>query len=259
MRIKILIQGPLHKNTPIIYHDYKNKGYEVLVSSYVGSKKDLSENIDPDDLLLSDPPPNMGIYNRNGQRLTTSLGLEKIYSEEKNTFVLKTRSDHFFSHIDSAIKKFKNEIDKNPVIAFDQKYRMVIPNAGTTFTEVWGKYHVSDHWMFGHIEDVRGYYTLENVDLTKDYQIENYFSPEPEFCTIWMKNKKINESFSDLLSKRFVILDNQELNYNVVKECEIPKCITDWDLWIKNDHGTVTHGLWIINKKKLILNSKYKL
>lgn len=259
MKIKILIQGPLCKNTPLIYQSYINKGFDVLVSSYVNSDQSLVEKINSNHLILSDPPPNLGLYNRNGQRLTTALGLKKIHSEDPKTFVLKTRSDHYFYNIDLTLKKFQYELNKHPVLVFDQNYRMIVPNAGTTLTEIWGKYHVSDHWMFGHIGDVTDYYTLNNVDLSKDYQIENYFSPEPEFCTVWMKNKKINDSFVDLLSKRFVILNNQDLNYKVVKECNLENCSTDWDTWIQGDRGTVTHGLWIINKNKFIFKSKYKL
>lgn len=250
----ILMQGLLYGNTPLIYSNYKKCGYRVIVSTYNKSDENLMGQIDMNDLVLSDEPENMGNYNRNGQRLTTYNGLKNINSIFPETLVLKTRTDHFFSNIDIVMKRFVYELKKHPVFAFDQIYRMIVPNAGTTATKIWGEYHISDHWMFGHIEDVIKYYTIDGVDLTKDYQIENHYSPEPEFCVLWMKNKKIEDTFENLLSKRFIILDNQELSYNVAKECDLYYCKTNWDAWIAGDNGTVTHKWWINSKKNIIFN-----
>jgi len=253
MDLKILIQGPIYENTPDIYENYKKNGLDVTVSSYSTSNISLLKFFDNNDLVINNPPTNMGIYNRNGQRVTTHFGLKKILSHNNNSFVLKTRSDHFFRKIIKSLYIFEKEILKYPINEEHQNYRMIIPNAGTTQTEQWGPYHLGDHWMFGQILDVYNYYTLENVNLSKDYQFEESFSPEPEFCIRWMYNKNITETFETLLAKRFIVLNNQDLDYDIVKNCIIFDCITDWDEWNSSDNGVITHNKWkeILKKNNL--------
>lgn len=253
MTTRILIQGPIYDNTSSIYRAYKNEGFEVNVSTYSNTKDDLLLNFEKSDLIVSDPPENMGNYNRNGQRITTYYGLKEINSSNVDCFVLKTRSDHFFGDVKKTLKQMVRELKKYQIFLDNQKYRMIIPNAGTTTTEVWGNYHLSDHWMFGHIQDVINYYTIENVDLTKEFQIDSYYSPEPEFCCVWMKNNKIIDTFEELLAKRFIIMDNQKLNYTIAKNCNLNFCQTDWDLWNSTDNGVVSNKKW----KKIL--KKYKL
>ena len=253
MNVEILMQGPIYENTQFIYRNYKQNGFNVTVSAYNDTDKHLLKLFNENDIVLSNTPTNMGIYNRNGQRLTTNEGIKHIKSKIEECFVLKTRSDHFFKDISNAIKTFVDQMYKHKSYVDNQKYRMVIPNAGTTTTKIWGENHISDHWMFGYIDNVLNYYTMDNVDITKDFQVSPDNSPESEFCLIWKKNNQIFDSFEEILGKRFVILDNEYLNYVITKNCYPMNCTTDWVQWNSKDGGVVYNKKWLELKQKVTL------
>lgn len=250
MKPIILIQGPIYENTFSIYQNYVKNGFEVVVSTYSSTDYEKLRNFGLENLILCDLPPTMGIYNRNGQRVTTNLGLKKIKLLHDDCFVLKTRSDHFFKNIKQVISKFLRISALYKIEVVGQNERMIVPNAGTTLTDIWGPYHIGDHWMFGNVSDVLEYYTLDNVDLTKEYQFDSAFSPEPEFCLKWLENKNIFDPFEKVLSDRFVVLDNQKLSYTIAKNCQIYDCETDWDEWNSTDDGVITNKKWKLIKKK---------
>ena len=74
-----------------------------------------------------------------------------------------------------------------------------------------------------------------------------------KYNLIWKKNNQIFDSFDEILGKRFVILDNEYLNYVITKNCYPMNCTTDWVQWNSKDGGVVYNKKWLELKQKVTL------
>lgn len=243
----IVVQGPVSHHTDAIVAAYAKLDAEVIVSTYKNSPIPAEfDGYDNVHVVMSDPPRIAGVYNRNCQRWTTHAGLSKA-RELNLTYCLKTRTDHFFKN-KSLLHALKDALKQYPLRSSNQLERIVVPNGGTTLNQQWGRFHVSDHWLFGTTTDLLDYFSVDNPywDAGREFNLPVLTSPEPEFCQLWMALKGLlhYDTCSALLRDRFVVVDNPTLLYDVVKEpgIDINAHRTDWNKWC--DPLTVHSNVW---------------
>lgn len=258
MNKAIVMQGKFSINTQLILEHYLNTNTElVILSSYVDSPVEVL-----DDLLvkyenfrytLIKQPDVLGKQNRNAQRLTSYHGINYAKSL-KIDYVLKCRTDHVFKCI-NILRRMWDYLKQYPIDLGDQKERIIVGNAGTTLEEKWGTYHISDFWMFGHVNDLLGYFDIYNPfwDNKKEFNYMTPYkpagkpfpSPEPELCNLWIKHKNIKGNLKQILIDRFAVYDVNNLNYSKhakIKVNNIMECITIWDNHM--DPKTVHQKIW---------------
>lgn len=242
----IVIQGAMSFHTEKILDYYSNFNCTLILSTYHNTIHFNTNKYPNFHVVLSDMPSVRGLANRNCQRITTYKGLKKA-EELGIKYCLKTRTDHFFKN-PNTLNILKLNIQTYPAInAVNQNERIIVPNGGTTLNQKWGSYHVSDHWLYGRTSDLIDYFDIQNHawNPQKEFNLKTPTSPEPEFAQLWMLSKNLyHATFSSLLQERFIVLDNQSLYYDVVKDPNINifEYKTDWKAWC--DPLTVHSRMW---------------
>ncbi len=153
-------------------------------------------------LITSELPPGSGNNNRHLQRISTYIGVVKAQSLGA-THVLKMRSDQLLRRLDICEHLLLILVD------YGQE-RLVVGHGGTTFEERWGKFHVTDFWMFGKIHHFLSWYDPAGIDTTAPFFRPDFTgqSPEPDFVQLWLIRNNLQYSdFRDLLAERFIVLD----------------------------------------------------
>jgi WavE lipopolysaccharide synthesis protein len=255
----IILQGGISFNTEKII-EYYHRTYDchLILSTHTGQI-----NFDPGkysklQVVESDKPKNVGIGNRNIQRVSSYHGI-KLAKDRGIKYSLKSRTDHFFKH-PQLIELFKGYFNTTPLFnTTGQNERIIVPNGGTTMnylcggeTKRGGAFHISDHWLCGNTEDLFRYFDINNpfwaVDKPSNFSTQQHpiTATEVEFCRLWMKANNITyPCVSEILRDKFVVLDNQELNYDQVKGAadNIMDIRTDWVVWC--DPLSMHHNIWL--------------
>ena len=236
----ILVHGNVATNTKQIIDRYSSLKYKVIFSTYTNED---TTGIDAH-IVKTDPPPIMGAAHHNGVMVTMHRGLQEAKAMGFS-FALKNRSDHLFKKTDF-LHIISDYVLRYPIKAPNQKYRIIVGDAGTSLEEMWGKFHVSDFWLFGNIEDLLKYFDINNgiwkASLFKSLPLIP--SVEPALCQMWLQNIGAKyKDFETLLAERFVVLDDNELDYVIAKELfNVMDITTNWEE--KTDPKTVHHYQW---------------
>lgn len=137
--LTILIQGPIHEHSISNIDTYKKYGEVIFVSwsDEILTKLHLIEEIKSKKiflLLLNKPKYNIRKQNIDLQVFSTYYGLLLA----KNNYIIKFRSDEYYTNLDPLIKKINNT-DKNKIITSNIFFRKhnVYPM------------HISDHIICG--------------------------------------------------------------------------------------------------------------
>ena len=99
------------------------------------------------------------------QRTSTFVGVHYAKSVLNATWILKLRSDYVFRRPDFMmwLCAMQNENPISNSSGGRQRGRMAIGTYGTSLKTTWGPYHFSDHWTFGHVDDMLRWYTLDDT------------------------------------------------------------------------------------------------
>ena len=233
--VAIILQGRVSVNTEEIIKYYQNFGCKMILSTYTNTVNFDTTKYPLLDVVMMDPPRELGVGNRNIQRWSTYNGINRA-KELGFKYSLKSRTDHFFKN-PNTINILKMNIETFPIFNSNgQIERIIVPNGGTTLNQSWGgPFHISDHWLFGTTEDLYNYFDINNPHWDRNNR-QNLpgVATEVEFCRLWMKKMNINyTSFSEFLKDRFIVLDNTDLFYDQLKEkvSNIMLVKTDWNKW----------------------------
>jgi hypothetical protein len=236
----IIVHGNVAANTNEIIKRYSSLNYPVIFSTYTyENTTGINAHI-----IKNDPPPIMGAAHHNGVMITVNKGLKEAQSMGFS-FALKNRSDHLFKKPDF-LQIMNNYLQQYPVEVDNQSYRIIVGDAGTSLEEMWGKFHISDFWLFGAISDLLKYFDVNNGIWRSDVfkSLPLIPSVEPALCQMWLHNigAKYND-FESLLADRFIVLDDSDLDYVIAKELfDIMNITTNWEA--KTDPKTVHHYQW---------------
>ena len=121
-KICLIIQGPSN-NVNIIKEKYKNTNIQIIFSTWIGEESKYNEN---DIVIFNKMPIERGIQNVMLQQISTYNGLIKAKELGFNN-AIKIRSDCYFTHIDTFLKK---NIDYNKInfLYFLDYYRINGPD-----------------------------------------------------------------------------------------------------------------------------------
>jgi hypothetical protein len=229
--IGIIIQGPIEYkedftlNTIKLYKKmYRNA--QIVLSTWDTENQQYLEKIYKENIkvILNRYPENSGILNSNYQITTTKSAVE--YLLDKSKYILKTRSDsriynqHTLSFFQNLLDIFPNDSKYNQnhrIIGLDINTPKYIP------------FSFSDILQFGHTDDI---YKMWNIDLCKvnisydKYMSERpivkdlYFNNNPEILltleylkTLGFDTQNSYESYYESLSKFFIVVDKEMINY----------------------------------------------
>jgi hypothetical protein len=256
----IIMQGEIAANTEKII-EYYNFTYDcnLILSTHTNQI-----NFDPLkyknlQVIESDKPIDKGIGNRNLQRVSSYHGIKAAKSLGIK-YSLKSRTNHFFKY-HQLIELLKGFLKNIPLFnTIGQEERIIVPNGGTTLNYMCGgpggrggAFHISDHWLCGNTEDLLKYFDINNPfwNPNKDHNFNSLplhpiVATEVEFCRLWMKANNIDyPCVSELLRDKFIVLDNQGLKYDQVKEntLNIMEIKTDWVKWC--DPLSMSHDKWV--------------
>jgi len=237
----IIVQGPIVETTVEILNRYAKScpRSKIILSTWDCEFIDvkLSKLDNNVSVVINEPPKICGSGNRNRQRLSTWMGLLrcKLYDTE---YVLKTRTDHIFASLSDTFLDNLYQTQKQ----YDND-RIIVGNVGTTAEDKWGKFHISDFFQFGHFQDILNYWNLHNpfFKINEQKSLNTAASVEAEVAQLYMLEFGIKaESTLELLTKKFIVLDNTALDYHIFKQYPFeptnwinridPKCI-DFKQW----------------------------
>lgn len=166
--VTLIIQGKITQETFDFY--VKNyKGWDVIISTWVGLNIDYSKLPDGFTLLVSKLPDKSGFQNMNYQFVSTINGLNRT----KNSYVIKVRGDEKWSNLHLVANNIKSEPNKLW--------------CSSVFFRPWQfcQYHASDHIIAGTLENMLVLFnsTKYNFDNNVIYYIKNgeitpYCEPE---------------------------------------------------------------------------------
>lgn len=203
--VTLIIQGRITQETFDFY--VKNyKGWNVIISTWVGLDIDYSTLPDSFSLLISKLPEKSGFQNLNYQVVSTLNALNKI----KTPYVIKVRGDEQWSNLESVYKSIK--LNPNKIWC------------SSVFFRHWSytNYHASDHILAGTLENLLIMFqsTKYNFDNELIYYIKNgnktmYWEPEIMLTRSYVKSK-LPEKYEKvdgriLMKELFDILDIQLL------------------------------------------------
>lgn len=177
--VTIVIQGRITQDTFDFY--VKNyKGWNVLISTWVGLDIDYSTLPDGFSLVISKLPEQNGFQNLNYQLVSTLNALNKI----KTPYVIKVRGDEQWSNLESVYKSIKT--NPNKIWCSSVFFR----------PWVYMHYHASDHIVAGTLENLLTMFqsTKYNFDNELIYYIKNgekvlYWEPEIMLTRSYVKAK----------------------------------------------------------------------
>jgi hypothetical protein len=177
--VTIIIQGRITQETFDFY--VKNyKGWDVIISTWIGLNIDYSELPDGFTLLISKLPNESGFQNLNYQLVSTLNGLTRT----KNPYIIKVRGDEKWSNLENVGKLIKSQPKKLW--------------CSSVFFRPWVyiNYHVSDHIIAGTLENLLIMFqsTKYNFENELIYYIKNgekmlYWEPEIMLTRSYIKAK----------------------------------------------------------------------
>jgi hypothetical protein len=209
--VTLIIQGRITQETFDFY--VKNyKGWDVIISTWVGLNINYSELPDGFTLLISKLPEIGGFQNLNYQLVSTLNGLTKT----KNPYVIKVRGDEQWSNLENVAKLIKSQPNK-------------IWCSSVFFRPwVYTHYHVSDHIIAGTLENLLTMFqsTKYNFENELIYYIKNgektlYWEPEIMLTRSYIKAKAPNRyekvDGRILIAEYFDIIDIDVLKPFLIK------------------------------------------
>jgi hypothetical protein len=177
--VTLIIQGRITQETFDFY--VKNyKGWDVIISTWVGLNINYSELPDGFTLLISKLPKIGGFQNLNYQLVSTLNGLTKT----KNPYVIKVRGDEQWSNLENVAKLIKSKSNKIW--------------CSSVFFRPWiyMQYHTSDHIIAGTLENLLTMFQSTKYNFENDsiYYIKNgektlYWEPEIMLTRSYIKAK----------------------------------------------------------------------
>lgn len=203
--VTVIVQGRITQETFDFY--VKNcKGWNVVISTWVGLDIDYSTLPDGFTLLVSKLPEKSGFQNLNYQLVSTLNALNRI----KTPYVIKVRGDEMWSNLDTIYKTIK--MDTGKIWCSSVFFR----------PWVYMNYHISDHIIAGTLENLLLMFqsTKHNYDNELIYYIKNgervlYWEPEIMLTRSYVKSKLPNKyervDGRILIRELFDILDIQLL------------------------------------------------
>lgn len=160
-------------------------------------------------IVQAELPLSTGKANRHMQRWSTHFGIREAIRAGA-THILKMRSDHLLRRHN--ICEF--------FFTLLQEYgedRLVVPSTGTTLEECWGKFHVSDWWMYGKTCHLQKWYEIEGINSSGPCFRRDVFvqSPEPDFFQVWWGKQKHDDLslFEEILGRYFVVVNASTVDY----------------------------------------------
>ena len=209
--VTIIIQGRITQETFDFY--VKNyKGWDVIISTWVGLNIDYSELPDGFTLLISKLPKESGFQNLNYQLVSTLNGLNRT----KNPYIIKVRGDEKWSNLETVGKLIKSQPNKLW--------------CSSVFFRPWVymHYHASDHIIAGTLENLLTMFqsTKYNFENELIYYIKNgekmlYWEPEIMLTRSYIKAKaphryeKVDGRI--LMAEHFDIIDIDMLKPFLIK------------------------------------------
>jgi len=220
--VTLIVQGRITQETFDFY--VKNyKGWNVVISTWVGLDIDYSELPDGFTLLISKLPKESGFQNLNYQLVSTLNALNRI----KTPYVIKVRGDEQWSNLESVYKSLKTNTNKIW--------------CSSVFFRPWiyMHYHISDHIIAGTLENLLTMFQLtkHNSDNELIYYIKNgervlYWEPEIMLTRSYVKSKLPNKyervDGRILMMELFDILDIQLLKPFNIKANIFKKIYTEF-------------------------------
>jgi hypothetical protein len=203
--VTLIIQGRITQETFDFY--VKNyKGWNVIISTWVGVDIDYSTLPDGFLLLISKLPEQSGFQNLNYQVVSTLNALNKL----KTLYVIKVRGDEQWSNLENVYKSVKSNPNKIWT--------------SSVFFRAWQfcHYHASDHIISGTLENLltmfqstKNSFENELVYYIKDGKKMLYWEPEIMLTRSYVK-EKFPEKYEKvdgriLMRELFDILDIQLL------------------------------------------------
>lgn len=177
--VTLIIQGRITQETFDFY--VKNyKGWNVIISTWVGVDINYSALPDGFSLLISKLPEKSGFQNLNYQVVSTLNALNKI----KTPYVIKVRGDEQWSNLESVYKSIK----LNPTKLW----------CSSVFFRPWiyMNYHSSDHIIAGTLENLLTMFESTKYNFNNEliYYIKNgekmlYWEPEIMLTRSYVKAK----------------------------------------------------------------------
>jgi hypothetical protein len=220
--VTLIVQGRITQETFDFY--VKNyKGWNVVISTWVGLDIDYSELPDGFTLLISKLPKESGFQNLNYQLVSTLNALNRI----KTPYAIKVRGDEQWSNLDTIYNTIK--INPNKIWCSSVFFRAWI----------YMNYHTSDHIIAGTLENLLTMFqsTKHNFDNKLIYYIKNgervlYWEPEIMLTRSYVKSKlpsKYERVDGRILMKElFDILDIQLLKPFSIKANIFKKSYTEF-------------------------------
>lgn len=220
--VTLIVQGRITQETFDFY--VKNyRGWNVVISTWVGLDIDYSELPDGFTLLISKLPKESGFQNLNYQLVSTLNALNRI----KTPYVIKVRGDEQWSNLDTIYNTIK--INPNKIWCSSVFFRPWI----------YMNYHISDHIIAGTLENLLTMFQLtkHNSDNELIYYIKNgervlYWEPEIMLTRSYVKSKLPNKyervDGRILMMELFDILDIQLLKPFNIKANIFKKIYTEF-------------------------------
>ena len=173
-RLGIVIQGPLCENENFTIETVKlyKKIFQnsiIIVSTWSDSDEEQIKRLEAEKIVVlrNTKPSNAGILNINYQVHSSLCGLieaRKLGCE----YVIKTRTDqriyrkNLYEFLYALIKKFPV---KKAFSSLEQNERIVVLQGTTNGSGALIPGFESDHFFFGHIDDIINFFETENMDL----------------------------------------------------------------------------------------------
>jgi len=226
--VGIVIQGPILKENDFTLETIKNykktfnnPNLKIILSTwneedleYINEFKKLDIEV-----ITSEMPLKKGLLNLNCQIKSTQEGVKraKILGCE---YILKTRTDQRF-YATNIIEFLLNVLKTFPIGSegVNQKERLVVLSFNTFKYRIYG---ISDMFLFGHIDDVERYWSLDYCDkeeLTRAEKLDHikthlYRTPETHIIKEYLKKighppKLTLEDSLDVYAKYFCMVDKE--------------------------------------------------
>lgn len=236
----LLIAGPIHQNTIQMIEKYRSV-FKIIVSTYKENKNvnlDKLQSLDKNLVIIESQLPEVkDMYNSQNiyyQCFSVLNGLQLCKTE----YVMKLRSDEFYSNLDKLVKKLpSNKISTSNIFVRDVGYK---------------PFHLSDHIIVGGVELIfRGFqdlkrYIEQNKSTKHDIMdILNGKTPAETkiflfsffnmigYCIMDWHNLNNTKIFA-YLKKYFFVFDVKHLMPYSIKSSVVGE-ITDYEQFVKND------------------------
>jgi hypothetical protein len=218
-KVAIVIQGPLVRENSFTLETIKlyRKNFpmsKIVISTWENERGQYVDQIKKEgvDVILNKLPSYPGPQkNVNYQMFSTHTGLQ-IAEKSHTRYVMKTRADQRLYGVDLSkyciqlLNNFKIPI-KSP-----QQGRIIGVSTGTVLTK---KYHFSDMFQFGFLNDLLLYW---DGKLLNKYEEFTFSSAEAYFFTRYLKKVgwEIKDTLEDSLeaySRNCLVLDSSSLDF----------------------------------------------